>query len=171
MKTLICVVSWVLLTAVAAAQAPQGPPKPSPELKRQSYYLGTWKCEGTTQASSSGPGGTSTSTSHTAWDLGGFFLVSHEEFTDGAMNGKGVSYIGYDPQKKVYTYDGFNSMGEAEHATGTVSGNTWTWKGVSNTGGEQGRVTITEDSPTSYSFKFESSADDGKTWTRKFEDR
>jgi len=171
MKPLIGVVSWALLTAAAAAQAPQGGPKPSPELKRQSYYLGTWKCEGTTQASASGPGSTSTSTSHTAWGLGGFFLVERGEFSDGGMNGKDVSYIGYDPQKKVYTFDSFNSMGESVHATGTVSGKTWTWKSPSNTGDKPGRVIITEDSPTSYSFKFESSADDGKTWTRKFEDR
>jgi hypothetical protein len=27
---------------------------------------------------------------------------------------------GYDPQENVYTYDEFNSMGEADHFKGTV---------------------------------------------------
>jgi len=165
MKTLTGVVSWALLTAVAAAQAPQGPPKPSPELKRLSFYAGSKKCESTAQASSFGPGGTYTSTEHGAWGLGGFFIVGHEEFSGPGGNGKGVVYLGYDPLKKVYTFHGFNSMGEADHSVGTVSGKTWTWTGEHNTGDKQGRMIITEDSSTNYSFKFESSTDGGKTWT------
>ena len=45
--------------------------------------------------------------------------------TTGAM--KEVAVIGYDPKGKVYTYDGFDSMGMHELSKGTISGKTWTW--------------------------------------------
>ncbi len=31
-------------------------------------------------------------------------------------NGTGTSYVGYNLGQKVYTFDSFNSMGEAEHS-------------------------------------------------------
>jgi len=57
-------------------------------------------------------------------------------------------------------------MGTMGSATGTVSGNTWTWKGSDKMGGKTvySRYTVVVTSPTSQTFKWETS-DDGKTWT------
>ena len=52
------------------------------------------------------------------------------------------------------------------HATGTVSGNTWSWKGEDRMGGKliKQRYTVTLTSPTTQTFKWETS-EDGKTWS------
>ena len=81
-------------------------------------------------------------------------------------SGSGISFIGYNPDQKAYTYDEFNSMGEAEHSTGTLDGDTWTWLGEQKMGPQtmKGRFTMKIASPTSYTFKYEMSPD-GATWT------
>ena len=70
-----------------------------------------------------------TMTEALGWMEGSFFLVSHSKFEQTGMGGAATAYFGYDPDKKVYTYDEFTSMGEAVHSTGTLEGNTWTWLG------------------------------------------
>ena len=160
----------VLLVSAGMAQAPQGPPKPAPELKRLGYFVGTWTAEGTTQPGPMGPGGKFTSVDKNAWDLGGFYLVTHSTFKGaGFGTGTEVAYFGYDPAKKVYTYSAFNSMGEAETATGTVNGNTWTWTSPeAEMGGQKytGRFTLVEDSPSKYTMKYEVSTDGGNSWNK-----
>lgn len=167
MKQIMCTaLSVLLLTGLATPQNPQQAPKPAPELKRLSFFQGTWKVEGEMKPGPFGPGGKMTGTDRAAWDLSRFFLVTHSDMSGGGMNGKSVSYLGYDTQKKQYTYDAFNSFGEAEHATGTVSDKNWTWTSESTMKGQKvnSRGTITEVSPTSYTLNFEYSTDDGKTW-------
>ena len=51
-------------------------------------------------------------------------------------DGTSLAVMGYDPEKKVYTYNEFNSMGQATKSEGTVDGNTWTWTGDENFGGQ-----------------------------------
>lgn len=81
--------------------------------------------------------------------------------------GKGTetSYMGYDSNDKTYTYDSFNSMGEADHAKGNVDGDTWIWHSETRMGPEsmKGRLTIKILSATAYNFKVEMSPD-GATW-------
>jgi hypothetical protein len=59
MKSTSILVCLVLLSfaALASAQAPQGPPKPAPELERLTYFSGTWTSEGDMKPSPWGPGG------------------------------------------------------------------------------------------------------------------
>ena len=97
---------------------------------------------------------------------GGFFLTMHSEFKGTMGSGSGMAYMGYDPDKKVYTYDEFNSMGEAEHSTGTVDGDTWTWNSEEHMGGNmvKARFIMKTLSPTSYTFKFEMSPN-GSNWS------
>lgn len=78
--------------------------------------------------------------------------------------------MGYDPEAKVYTYNEFNSAGEAERSTGNVEGDTWTWTNEAKMGGAvmKGRFTVKVLSPTSYTFKFETSPD-GTAWTTMME--
>lgn len=55
-------------------------------------------------------------------------------------------------------------MGEAEHAKGTLDGDTWTYTAEEKMNGQtmNGRFTIKQLTPTSYSFKFEMSPPGGE---------
>ena len=172
MKRLMCAaVVGVLLISSALAQAPQGPPKPAPELKRLDYFAGNWTATGTMQPGPMGPGGNFKSSEKCTWQMGGFFLVCPGSFNGGGMNGTETAYFGYDSNKKAYTYHAFNSMGEAEQATGTVNDKTWTWTAENEMGGQKinGKFTVVEDSPTKYTMKFEYSTDGGSTWKTAME--
>jgi hypothetical protein len=152
------------VTSSAFAQMPA--PSPAPEVKKIGYLAGTWKLEGESKPSPMGPGGKMTMTEESAWMEGGFFLVSHSKFeAPGMGRGSGTSFMGYNPDQKAYTYDEFNSMGEAEHSTGTVDGDTWIWLGDEKMGAQtmKGRYTMKILTPTSYTFKYEMSPD-GATW-------
>jgi hypothetical protein len=102
---------------------------------------------------------------------GGFFVVIRSTLKSAEMgNGSGIAFLGYDPQEKVYTYDAFNSVGQADHAKGTADGDTWTWRSDVKMGPQtmKGRYTMKILSPTSYSYKFEMSAD-GTKWDQVME--
>jgi hypothetical protein len=145
-------------------------PKPAPELKSLDYFVGDWTSQGEMKPGPWGAGGKMTGTSHCSWMQGNYFVVCNESASGamGAMHGLGV--LGYDTATKMYTYNGFNSMGENEHASGTRDGKTWTYTNESMMGGKmmKGRYTMTENSPTSYDFKLETS-EDGKTWSSMME--
>jgi hypothetical protein len=153
----------VAIATLALAQAPPQMPKPGPEHKRLEYFSGTWKVEGDLKPSPWGPGGKFTGTDHNNWMEGGFFLVTNSEYKVPMGDGKALSVFGYDPEKKVYTYTAFNSMGEAERAEGTVEGDTWTWNSSSRMGGKvmRNRFIVKESSPTAYNFKFEMAPESG----------
>jgi hypothetical protein len=169
MKRLFIAATFLLLAIVAvnSAYAQMGPPTPAPELKKLDFMAGDWTTEGTFIP---GPPGTPpskfTSTSHGEWMEGNFFLVVTG---DSSMEGMGkyheMAVIGYDSDKKSYTYTNFNSVGQNEASTGTVEGDTWTWLGDVNYGGMtfKGRMTMKVVSPTSYTIKYELSQD-GTTW-------
>jgi hypothetical protein len=155
----------VICAAPALAQGP--PPTPAPELKKLDYFVGTWKSEGELKPGPMGPGGKFTELGHNSWMPGKFFLVEHTNVSGAMGHLVEIAYLGYSAEDKVYTYDAFNSMGEAEHAKGTVQGDTWTWTSTEKMGGQtmKGRFTITVASPTSYSFKFEIAAEGGGDYT------
>ena len=168
MKRLAVIAAILAGLAAAASTHAQTPaPTPAPELKKLDYLVGKWKLDGELKPGPMGPGGKMTMTEEDAWMDGNFFLVAHSRF-DGAGMGSGtaISFMGYNPDQKTYTYDEFNSMGEAEHSTGTIDGDTWTWIGDQKMGAQtmKGRYTMKILTPTSYAFKFEMSAD-GATWT------
>lgn len=155
----------------AAPAAGMAMHKPAPELKRLAYFAGDWTSEGTMQPGPFGPGGPFTGKEHNEWYAGRYFLVSRSDMSMAGTGIKGTAVFGYDPEKKVYTYYGFNSMGEAEQSTGTVKDADWTWVSDSTYQGKsyKTRFALHEDSPTSYTMKFETSADGGKTWQPVFD--
>jgi|SRR5882672_971254 len=158
-------IATMLLIAVASAQPPAA--KPGPEHKKLDYFTGNWTSEGDVKPGPMGPGGKVTVSEDSKWMDGGYFVVMHSTFKGGAMgDGTGVSYMGYDPQEKVYTYDEFNSMGEVVHAKGTLEGDTWTWTNEMKMGPQtfKGRYITKIVSPTSYTYKFEVSPD-GTNWS------
>jgi hypothetical protein len=168
-RTFAIVISTLLLTALAFAQ--MAPPKPAPELKKLDYFSGAWSSSGDMKPGPMGPGGKFSESGSGDWMDGGYFLVIHSDFKGGEMgNAKGVAYMGYDPQEKVYTYDAFSSMGENIHSKGTLDGDTWNWASDMKMGPKtfKSRYTMKILSPTSYTFKAEMS-EDGTKWDTMME--
>jgi hypothetical protein len=167
----ICAGIFTFLAALSM-QAQMGPATPAPELKKLDFLAGDWTDEGTMTMGSSGTPSTKwTMTTHAEWMDGNFFLVEHDDADLGSM-GKSteLAILGYDSDKKMYTYHAFSSTGEAGSSTGTVDGDTWTWLSTEHFGGTpmKGRYTIKVLSPTSYTMKYELSKD-GTNWTTAME--
>ncbi|HEY4933191.1 MAG TPA: DUF1579 family protein [Terriglobales bacterium] len=167
MRKTILLVTFVSLVFIALAATAQMPmPKPAPELSKLDYLAGDWISDGDMKPSPMGPGGKMSSVDHVQWMEGNFFLVMHSKFKGAMGDGTALAVMGYDPDKKVFTYNEYNSMGQINHSEGTVSGDTWSWTSDENMGGQtlKGRYTMKVLSPTSYTFKYEMSQD-GTTWT------
>ena len=156
---LVCVV--LALGVISSAQMEM--PKPAPELKQLDWMAGSWKLDGDAKPSPYGPGGKMTMTEDVRWMQGNFFLVSRSTFSGGGMgSGSGIAVMGYDSDAKKFTYNEFNSFGEATKSMGTVDGKTWTWYGEDKMG--KGKFIMNVTSPTSYTFQYDMSKD-GNTWT------
>jgi hypothetical protein len=170
--TIVCVVTADAQTASPTptpkpSPNPMAAPPPPPELKKLDYFAGTWRSTGDLKPGPMGPGGKFSEVTHSEWMAGHYFLVERTTVSGSMGHLTEVAYLGYSAQDKAYTYDAFNSMGEAEHAKGTVEGDTWTWTSTENMGGQplKGRFTITIASPTSYTFKFEVAAENSGNYT------
>ena len=155
----------ILLAGSASAQMP---PKPSPEVKKLDYFVGTWTAEGTISPGPWGAGGKFSVTRTNEWMAGNFFVESHSDFrmpSDLGGDRKSTGIIGYDAEKNVYTSTEFTSQGGREIAQGSLNGDTWTWTSSAKYDGQEihQRATNKILSPNSYSAKFEVS-EDGTNW-------
>ena len=171
MKTRVAV-AWVVFVLFGGTLLAQAPPMPKPtaEHQRLHYFVGEWKADGNMKPSPWGPGGKFTSTDHNTM-LGDFFVVFQSEGTSPMGAFKEIAIMGYDPKEKVYTYDGYNTMGEHDLSTGTISGNTWTWlSSEQDMGGKKvrGRFILNEVTPTTYTYAYDMSVDGG-AWTNIME--
>src|SRR5215470_493176 len=159
----------VLVMMLVSAAFAQGPPKPTPapELKKLDYFVGTWKSTGELKPGPTGPGGKFTSTERNEWMPGHFFLVTRGDSSGVIGHVIETAYFGYNAEDKNYTYDAFNSMGEAEHFKGNVEGDTWTGTSTEKMGGQtmKARFILTVASPTSYTFKFEIAPENSSNYT------
>ncbi len=162
----------LLLGAELSARVPTEAPKPAPELKKLDYFVGTWTTEGEIKPGPMGAGGKFTGTNHVQWMDGAFFLVTHSEFNGAMGKGAETSYMSYDSNDNMYIYDSFNTLGEADHASGNLDGDTWTWQSETRMSAQtmKGRLTMKVLSARAYNFKFETSPD-GVTWTTVLEGR
>ena len=162
---MILFLSGVTLLFGMASHPPEAP-KPAPELQKLEYFVGTWTADGEMKPGPLGAGGKVTATNHVRWMDGGFFLVTHSEFRGAMGQGVETSYMGYDSSDQTYTYDSFNSLGEASHARGRLNADTWTWLSETRVGPRtmKGRLTLRMVSATRYDFKFEMSPD-GANWS------
>jgi len=169
MKRLV-VVSSLGVLALGGVVLPrlqaQAAPAPGPEHKALAYFTGKWKSDGEMKPGVMGPGGKLTSVDTCESFTGGFHVVCKGEGTGPMGKMSSIGILGYSAGEKAYTYYGIDSMGSGELARGHKTGGTWTYTASSNFGGQtfQSRYTITETSPTTYTFKWESSQDK-KTWT------
>jgi hypothetical protein len=162
--TVLVLLAWLALTAMAAAQMEM--PKPGPELKKIDYFTGAWTLDGDVKASTMGPAGKVTENEKCEWMDGNFFLACKVDFNSSMGNGTGMSIMGYSTDDKAYTYREFNSWGEFTDSKGSLDGDTWTWISDEKMNGMtmKGRFTMKIVSPTSYNFTFEMSQD-GTKWT------
>lgn len=85
----------------------QGPPPPSPELKRLEFFVGTWNMKGRTlDADEDNVSGTTTF----EWLPGGFFLQQRVELNFAGFEIKGLELIGYDPSTGKFPSTVYSSM-------------------------------------------------------------
>jgi Protein of unknown function (DUF1579) len=156
---------FILVQAQLGAQMSPQAPKPSPELKKQDFFVGTWRLEGITKSSPFGSGGQKfESTEHLEWMPGGFFLLA-QSFSGEKL--AEVTVIGYDSNQKVFTHTSFKSTGETELWRGTAEGDSWIWTKEEKVGGKpfEDRLAIKKKSSNSYSFVVEMKPADGDTWS------
>lgn len=158
--------AFLMILVAVAVQAQMPMAKPAPELSKLDYFAGDWSTDTDMKPGPMGPGGKITSTGDAHWMDGKFFMVIHSKFKSAMGDGVSLAVMGFDAEKKVYTYNDFDSMGQAGRAAGTVDGDTWTFGSDENFGGQafKGRYTMKIVSPTSYTFKYEISKD-GTEWT------
>ena len=160
-------VTFVVVAIVAAASSTvltQAPPmKPGPEHKRIAYFAGQWTFQGEAKASPLGPGGKISMSESCEWFAGGFQLVCRTKGTGPRGAATGQAVMSYDAGRKAYTYFAMSSLGDNIFVRGQVDGKVWTWLDESTVDGKpmKVRATVTEESPTSYSFKLEISFDGG----------
>lgn len=158
----------IVLSSLAFSQV--SAPKPGDELKKLDYFIGTWTLEGEFKSGMLGPAEKVSGTDRYEWMDGGFFVAGHSDFKSADGTGSSLAVIGYNPVDRIYTYDAFNSMGDAEHAKGSLSFDTWIWTARAKIGSKdtQSRFVVKVLSPTSYSFQHLMS-EDGYTWTTVIE--
>jgi hypothetical protein len=160
--TAVALVAWCAGFALAQ---PPAVPQPGPEQQKLTRFVGTWKMESTLQASPFGPAGSATGTETCRMFEGGWHLVCDSSGTGPMGALKSHFIMTYDRGAKQYRYFAINAYPDAETATGTVSGNTWTWTSRMDIAGKtiHSRFILTETSPTVHTFTWESS-EDGKSW-------
>lgn len=156
------------LACISASLAAQTPPaaKPGPEHEKLGYFVGKWTSEGEMKPSPFGPGGKMTTTDTCEWFEGKFVVVCRSEGKSPMGPVKGIALMSYSSEEKVYTYYGADNTGMtmASVPRGTVQGDTWTYTDEQTMGGRKvkSRYTIKAQSPTAYTFTWETQGPDGK---------
>jgi hypothetical protein len=142
--------------------------RPAPEVEKLGYFVGKWTTKGTILAGPWGAGGEFSWTENTEWMTGNFFVIGHWDFQMPAElggGGKEIFIMGYDGNRRAYSFDAFSSQGLHQVSKGTLVDDTWLWISESIQGGKpvQQKMTMQILSPSSYNLKFELSMD-GATW-------
>ena len=165
MKKLVAIGALATLCSSALYAQDPSAMKPGPEQKNLARFVGSWKMDGTMEASPLGPGGKMTGTEKCTMFEGGWHVVCDSTGTGPMGPMKSHAVLTYDRNTREYRYFGVNNMPDAEMATGTKSGNTWTFNSKMDMGGQtiQSRFTLVEKSPTVHTMTWEMSMD-GKTW-------
>src|SRR5215470_16938350 len=97
--------------AVLSAQNPPAPPKPGPEQQKLAFFAGRWTSEGEMKPGPMGPGGKVSGTDVCEWFQGGFHLVCRSEGSTAMGATKSMGILGYDTERKRYTYYGVDNSG------------------------------------------------------------
>jgi hypothetical protein len=151
--------------ALATGQPAPGMPTPGPEVAKLEYFAGGWSSTGHIKPSALGGEGDTEGRDACRWLPGKFFMgcIMESRSPMGRIQTEGI--MGYDTEKKIYTWTSFDSTGRQETATGKLESGTWTWSGQTKMGDKtmKTRYVMTDTTPQSYSFRWETSPD-GKDW-------
>jgi hypothetical protein len=164
-SVVVLLATAALSVAPALSEAPAGKPAPGPENRKLGFFVGKWSAAGDLKPSPFMPGGKINSQDTCEWFDGGFAVVCHYNGIGPMGATKGLGILGYDAEEKMYTYYSLDS-GPRSMTTvpqGTEKDGTWVYNDESRLGGKmvRSRYTITETSPTSYSYKWEILGEDG----------
>ncbi|TAM99067.1 MAG: DUF1579 domain-containing protein [Rhodanobacteraceae bacterium] len=160
MASLLLIFACVASSHTATAQQP----KPSPQVQKLGYYLGSWRGEGETKSGPFGPAGELSSTMSCEWFAGGFQLICRGEERGPTGKRTFLNILAYDETTKAYTEYGISSFGESEYDTGgSIVGNKKTYVVNSEVGGKPAEIRYTEMqvSPTFYTYQAEASVGGG----------
>lgn len=134
------------------------------KLNKLAYFSGTWKLED----SNPEPTGMATTKisrlEQNQWMETGLLLRSKSDDKSAQESTKGIAVFGYDPKEKVYTYCGFDNMGESKCAKGILEGDTWTLNSTDKVQNKTYslRFIIKIESSTVYSYKIDIRPEDGE---------
>jgi len=154
-----------------SVQAPA--PKPDPELKKLSVFLGHWKRVREFKPGPLGPGGKFTIDWTTRMILGGFFLQGRLKQKGPSGWTQALEISGYDPVNKNFPYQSYMDDGSTFSGVLTVTQNTYLFTGKVVIAGKQYQIKapfIPAADFASGTFQGEISVD-GQTWTPWFEER
>jgi hypothetical protein len=157
----------VLLCGLVQAQ--DEAPKPTPEHKKLTYFVGTWTTEAELMENPFAPAGKIKSKGQCEWFEGGFAVVCRSEGEGPMGPTKELGILGYSTDAEAYTYYGVDNSPWAMTTVsrGTVDGDTWVYNDESMWQGQmvKSRYTIVQKSPTSYTFEWAMAGEDGKMQT------
>ena len=116
--------------------APAGQPSAPPELEQIKFFIGSWTCTGTVNASDFGPAHKTRSTVKTHSDLDGFWysgVVQELKTAENPHPVKGVFHMTYDGAKKQFALMWVDNFGgwSMEFSPG-LQGDTLAWEGEAN---------------------------------------
>src|SRR5690349_6975701 len=141
--------------------APAQNQAPRPELKTLERYLGTWTYEGEDKTPVTG--GPVTCKATRRWISGGFFVESHRDCKTPRGDITQVEVFGYDFQKRVYSYWGFNGSAVSTYTASSMDGDTVIWTGTGVSLGNRCTEVFARGA-TSSTDMCETSRDGGNTW-------
>ncbi len=153
----------VMFTLVLRAQTP----KPYPELKKLEPFIGDWVNEGEDKATPLGPAGKTVARFTIKWILSGFYMQWQGSYTSGSnQKVEEVEIDCYDPVKKNYPGQWFDSDGSYTTGVYTPSGNIVIFLGTVTTATRKYELRQTYTfAPDSMSFTYKGEISlDGKTW-------
>jgi Protein of unknown function (DUF1579) len=154
---------FAAMIGTALAQTPAAS-QPGPEHKLMGYFEGKWMVDGEMKAGPMGPGGKVITTDTCEWFTGGFQLVCHTEGKSPRGPLSSMGFMSYDATDKSYKWYSINNRGASTLSKVTKSGKTWTFASTANESGQTTRFIVVEVSPSSYTFKWETSSD-GTNWS------
>lgn len=98
--------------------------KPTQELVRLGYYVGTWKGNGETKGGPFGAAGKLSSKMTCDWFAGGYQVVCRGDETGPTGKRAFLDILSYDDKTKTYSEYSVSSLGDTEYDQGgTITGN------------------------------------------------
>jgi hypothetical protein len=149
MKTLPYIMALVASAPAAAwghSQTDQTP-RPSPEVQKLGYYVGSWHGHGDTKGGPFGRAGKLSSHMDCDWFAGKFQVICRGEETGPTGTRSFLNILAYDEAAKAYTEYSISNRGEAEYdRAGTLVGDRLTYIVSEQAGGKPVRFRYTEGS-------------------------